>query len=535
MKTLLKNGFIVDGTGTPGYTGDVLIEGEKILSVSKTAIPAADAQVIDCTGKVISPGFIDAHSHQDRYIFLDCEKKMTEPFIRQGITTYVAGNCGLGVAGIEKGTPYTEALIGDPSNKDPKARMLFNSYAEFFEHLRSYGMRQNMAFMAPHGIAAGSVIGMEKEPTLTPEIEKRIEYLQEEALDSGCKGISFGLGYRPDNFFTDAEVRRASEVAIRRNKLITVHERVMSLNKPVTPGEELDNVRWTREFIELFRNSGAKLQMSHLLFVGHTAFASYDAMMEMFDREVKENGTDLWFDMYAHVQGVSSIQILLPKVFFSLTPGIYDDKAMLAKLAAGMDVAFKAVGIEPCDVQLCNGMSEDYLPYRGMFMDQIMKERGMNVAELYTDLYRKSNGYARVYFYVEQDERTIPLQMTNPRALYMTDACYIDGCHQNQAAYNTMPKFLRLARETKNQSLEETIAKMTGRSADRFDLTGRGYLKAGNFADIVVFDYNTIQDTSTPECPVAEPIGIEHVFINGSHILEQGKLDEASRSGQLVI
>ena len=135
---------------------------------------------------------------------------------------------------------------------------------------------------------------------------------------------------------------------------------------------------------------------------------------------------------------------------------------------------------------------------------------------------------------MEQEERTIPDQMVHPRALYMTDARYFEGCHQIQTAYNSMPKFLRLTRETGCQPLETTIAKMTGRTADRFDLRGRGYLREGCYADIVVFDYERIQDTSTPDRPDAEPVGIEHVFVNGSHILDQGKLDDGSRKGMIL-
>lgn len=97
-----------------------------------------------------------------------------------------------------------------------------------------------------------------------------------------------------------------------------------------------------------------------------------------------------------------------------------------------------------------------------------------------------------------------------------------------------MPKFLRIARETGNQSLEETVAKMTGRSADRFDLKGRGYLREGYYADVVVFDYANLRDTSTPDKPDAEPVGIEHVFVNGSHILSRGQLDANSRKGMIL-
>lgn len=533
-KLLLKHGWIADGTGNPGFTGDVMLEHDRILCVSETPLPPEDCRVIDCSGQVIAPGFIDCHSHQDRYLFYENELEMTEPFIRQGITTYVAGNCGFGVAGMEPGTPHREALISDPGSRDPNARLLFPTYADFFAHMARYGMRQNLALLAAHGVAAGSVLGMEPSGTLTPEIMRRIDYLLDEGMDAGCKGISFGLGYRPGNFFTDDQIRQASEHAIRRGKVIAVHERVMSLDHPMRPGEEPENVRWHREYIERFRDTGAKLQLSHLLFVGRSAFATYDAMMEMFDRQVETSGTDLWFDMYSYVQGVSGIQVLLPQVFYSMIPALYDNRELLSQFAAALNQAYADIGVPPSDIQLCNGIAEEYAPYRGMFMDEIMKARGVNVAELYTDLYRKTNGYARIYFYCEQDEANIPRQMLHPRALYMTDASVAPGCHQNQAAYGAMPKFLRLAREGGRQTLEETVAKMTGRAALRFDLKRRGFLRPGYYADLVVFDGYGIADRATPQKPDTEPLGISHVFVNGSHLLDRGRLNRASRSGMLA-
>ncbi len=532
-KIYLKNGFIVDGTGEEGYMGNVLIENNRIKEVSKTPISVENCEIIDCKGRIIAPGFIDSHSHQDRYIFYKNELEMTEPFIRQGITTYVAGNCGYSVAGIEKSSPYKEQLRSDPSNDDPIACQLWDTYEEYFEHLNNYGMRQNMAVMAGHGVALGSIVGLSGKEPITENVRKRVEYLLEEGMDSGCKGISFGLGYRPGSFISDDEVRETSEIVIRRNKLITVHSRVLSVFGKEIKGEP-GNVKWHREFIERFKDSDARLQISHLLFVGKSAYPTYDAMFEMFDNMVENGGMDLWFDMYSYTQGVSGIQVLMPQMFYQRLPDIYEDKGLMAELNKVMETTFDAVGILPSDIQLCNPIIPEYQRYKGMFMDEICSERDMNVAELYTELYKGSNGYARIYFYCEQSENNIAKQMLHPRALYMTDAAIAPGCHQNQCAYNSMPKFLRLSRETNKQSIEITIAKMTGNAALRFDILRRGFIKSGYYADIVVFDPDTIADTSTPKVPESDPIGIEHVFINGSHILNNGFLDSSSRTGMLV-
>jgi hypothetical protein len=163
-----------------------------------------------------------------------------------------------------------------------------------------------MAMLAGHGTALASVVGYTPSGATSPEDRRRVNTLLEEGLDAGCKGISFGLGYRPEQFVGDSEIRAASEIAIRRNAVIAVHSRALNIMLPALYGEDYSephNVRWHREFIDLFRDSGAKLQISHLVFCGLKAWKTYDAMMEVFDERMLYGGMDLWFDMYSYKQG----------------------------------------------------------------------------------------------------------------------------------------------------------------------------------------------------------------------------------------
>ena len=531
----LKSGIIMDGTGEQSYVGDVLVENGRIKCVSKTPLEV-DCPVIDCSGKVIAPGFIDAHSHQDGCIYYQNDLPYVEPFIRQGITTYVTGNCGVSAAGVLKGSVYGPGNSFLPPVPEGEPAF-WNTHAEYFDYLRKKWTRQNIAHLAGHGTALNSVVGATPKGPTSPEDKKKVLAILEEGLDAGCKGISFGLGYRPGTFVPDSEIREMAEIAIKRNKLITVHSRVLGAWAPDIYGDqpgEPHNIRWHRDFINMFRDTGARLQISHLLFVGRQAWPTYDTMFEMIQDFLDNGGMDLAFDMYSYCQGGTSIAIMIPQVFYDNLPEIYESKELTQKLQEALEAKARDRGIRDSDVILCNPVDPELEQYRGLDMETICKQRNMTLAELYMDLYRRTEGGAGVYLMIEQDEAKVPLQMTHPKAMYMTDAWFVPDSAQNPCAYGSMVRFLRICRETKNQTMEQTVAHMTGLTAKRFDLFGRGFLRDGYFADIVVFDPETVSDTATIDQPESYAKGIEHVFINGEHVLDHDHLDASVAPGMVL-
>ncbi|MDL2289607.1 amidohydrolase family protein [Clostridia bacterium OttesenSCG-928-F22] len=532
MKVLLKSGTIMDGSGEKGYVGDVLLEYGRIKKVSKTPLDA-DCPTIDCTGKVIAPGFIDAHSHNDCCMHFKDDLPFTEPFIRQGITSYVAGQCGFSIAGVEKGSPYGNETNFFPTEKD--GPQYFHTYEEYFDYLRKSGMRQNMAMFAGHGIALGSIVGAEPGGASSPDAKRRTAAILSEGLDAGCKGISFGIAYRPSLFIPDTEIREMAELAIKRNMVVTYHARALGTSGiPWYGNEEPHNLRWTREFLDLFRGSNARLQISHLLFVGETAWPTYEPMFELLQKNIDAGDIDLMFDMFSYTQGATSASMRLPQFFYDNLPQIYTDTSLWPQLEKEVRAFNEGRGIHPEDVLLCNPIDPEWDKYKGMSVAELSDKLGMGNGQFYMELYRRSGGTATLYMLVEQDENKIPLQMQHDKALYMTDAWVVPGSLQSAPAYGSLPKFLRLAREHKQQSMEMTIAKMTGRTADRFDLFGRGYLKDGYAADVVVFDAATVRENATSREPEQFPTGIHHVFINGEHVLNEGTLDASIKAGKLL-
>jgi N-acyl-D-amino-acid deacylase len=361
-RTLLKNGFVIDGGGGRGYLGDVLLEDFRIKCVSKGSLKVNECEIIDCTGKVIAPGFIDAHSHNDQTVYFKDDLTYLEPFIRQGITTFVVGNCGYSVAGMA-GDHLPTLHVPNDQGIGP-----WKTYQEYFDYMRGYGMRQNMVMLAGHGTALASVVGLAPTGATSPENLKKVEAILEEGLDAGCKGISFGLGYPLCKYITDDEVRAVCDFAIRRNAVIGVHSRTLNISLPILYGDDYSephNIRWHREFIDRFRDTGAKLQISHLLFVGTSAWPTYDAFFEMFDDRVANNGIDLWFDMYNYAQGATNVGLLLMPYFYDNIDTIYGNPQKIAVLQKEMEKSMELKGYPPSMMQMCNAYSVKYKRYQG--------------------------------------------------------------------------------------------------------------------------------------------------------------------------
>lgn len=530
-KMLLKNGLIMDGTGSKAYEGDVLIEGTQIKEISRKPIAVESCPVIDCSNLAITPGFIDAHSHYDQLVCLPDEWMYTEPFLRQGVTTYVAGQCGYTPAGLC--ADYAPSLLL-PNDQGIGP---WNTYAEFFDYMRSMGMRQNLAMLAGHTTALSSVVGMKPQSQTSREDMKRIAAILEEGMDSGCKGISFGLGYPPSKFIEDGEIRRVAELAVRRGKVIGVHSRVYNSAAPLLYGgdnSEPHNVRWHREFLELFQDSGAKIVISHIAFIGKAAWTSYDPYFEMLNESIKSGGMDLWFDIYPYAMGATNVGLLLIPYFYDHMEELFSHPAVMKELELELKKRFEDVGYPISMMMLCNAYCDKYRQYQGLLISEILDRTGLTLAEVFADLYLQSSGAATIYTLFDYPEEILPKMMKHPRSLYGTDAWYEPGSHQNAGTYGGFAKFLRLAREMDGFTIEQAVSHMTGMTADRYSLHGRGYLRKGYYADIVVFSPDSITECATIKNSNQYSKGVHHVFINGSHIIKNGRADKNVRNGWII-
>jgi len=541
---LLKNGFIVDGSGKKGFNGSLLIHDNKIEKISAREITGA-AQVIDCTGLVIMPGIIDAHSHMDWYLPIKGHDELKLPFTAQGVTTFMAGQCGYGVAGFRKKSNFMNMIgLGEKG----LFRIEWETMAQYFDHVKRIGMTHNMMTLAGHGTTRTSIRGFNAAPMTRDEMKEMLALL-EQAMDEGASGVSLGLQYEPGIFTNGEELREIAKLVKRKNKLLTVHLRAYSSLAPGYPmsipkilldyvspfdGYEPHNLLAIDEMLNIARDTGVRLQISHLIFVGTRTFKTCGDGLKRIDKAIQQ-GVDVKFDTYSYHCGQSIINVVLSPWFLAKVPGAFSDKKMLSKLKSELGTIQRFLGFGYNDIQITYANHEDLNQYNGMFLGEIAKKRGMDWFDCTMDIAHKSNGKASVLNHSYSNLEIIETLMRHPASLFMTDALPAVKGVQNPAAYGNFPRFFQLAREKNLISLEEAVYKMSGATAQRYSIKDRGFLREGLAADITVFDWKNIRDNNTLAETSKTPTGIQAVFINGKQVVKKGKIDAAIKAGKIIV
>jgi len=528
MTTLLKNGNIYDGTGSNPFVADILIKDEKIVSIVNECNETAD-RVIDLKGKSVAPGFIDMHSHNDWFVIKNEALPAFEPFIRQGITSFVTGNCGLSAVGFEKDTPYIDKIGGGLFGYRGEIRGVYERADKLLDAVDE-ASPCNIATLVGHCSARASVSGYENRK-LTENEEKRMLDIIEDNLKNGAAGVSLGLMYEPGVYGNIEELRKVAELCVKYDKPLTVHPRAeskVSMAYPQLFGRS-HLLRALDELIEISKGTNLKLQYSHAIFVGRSSFGDKKEFLEIV-KKLRAEGVRFQFDIYNELKGVSVITVIMPDWYRGMSEAERNAPITKIKLSVLVWATSKLLGFGFDDIEVAY-IGPGFEKYEGKTVHQLAVEYGKKDLDMYLQLCRESNFNGRVNMGPYTTEEIIHDFENNELCLYMTDAWLEDHGVQNPVLYNCFPKFLRDSLEGIGDSLPNTIRRMTGASADRFMLKERGYIKEGYFADITVFDEDVIKNTPKDK---KEAFGIEKVFINGNLIISDGVLDKdlAKHSGK---
>lgn len=529
-RVALRGGLIVDGTGGPPRRGDVLLRRGKIEAVGDAAGDAG--RTIDCTGKVVAPGFIDAHSHMD-FFAASGDPRHFDSFTAQGVTTFVAGNCGFSPFGFDAHTPHRDLLEGSLF-KAGCERFDWSSFAEYRNVLKRQGLTHNLVHLVGHGAARTSLSGFSARELSVDEHRHMLELL-ERAMEEGAAGVSLGLQYKPGVFANLDELRDVARLVAKHDKLLTVHAKAYSSfsgTYPMIPFGRAHNLKAIDDMLGLAKLTGVRLQFSHLIFVGSRTWDTFDEAIGLFDRAIAK-GVDVRFDMFPFECGATLLNTLLPEWFMAKMPGALRSPLSRARLRLEAEIGFRLVGFGYPDMQITNASCPEYDTYNGQFLPDIAAATGRSCFDTMLDLLDKSGAQTRVLFHGYYQDSIIDRLMRHPAAIFASDSWPEHGGHQNPAAYGTFPRFLRIARERKNISLEQAVHKMTGAAADRFRLQGRGRIEDGYAADITVFDWDTVNDCDDPTGS-APPIGIDRVFVNGQEAFSSTEPPSHARSGQVL-
>ena len=523
MKTLFRNGSIYDGSGGPAYVGDLLIEDDRILAVGGRIETEAD-RVLDLTGLQICPGLIDAHSHNDFFYDREDAEKYYRPFIEQGITTQITGNCSFSPFGADPDTPYRDKIGGG----------LFEtlapcSFAEFKRRAEGR-LYVNLVPLIGQGSVRAGMAGYDPKPFSPEQIEEELSHVRE-AMEGGAFGGSFGFMYEPDRYAGEDEILAFAREIAKYDGIVTIHPRacsIVSADYPLlTKKSHLE--LGLDEAVDIMEKSGCRLEYSHLIFTGQRSWKLLDKMLATFRRE-KEKGYPIAYDNYAFHYGASVITVVFPEWYARLTKEEAARPLNRFKLQLTILMYRKVLGIDWDDMVVAY-ISDEHPEYEGKTIPQAAAEEGLSNLDMYLKLVDLSDRAGSIYLGKYYNDEIVRRLMEDDMSVFMTDAWVEEKGLQNIAAFQTFPQFFLLARRY-GIPAEKIVRKMTGATADRYKIPERGYLRPGYLADLTVLDLEHLRvDERKPDF---RPEGVAYVYVNGQPVLEKG-VYVGGKAGRVVL
>ena len=534
----LSGGQVIDGTGAPAVRADVALRGDRIVAVGDLAQVAART-TIDCTGKIVTPGFIDIHSHSDWLVPGGDSGALVEPFVRQGMTTLVGGNCGFSPAPATACNRHSleasSRLIVDDAIDLP-----WNDMEDFLAALERTPLPLNVAELVGHGAVRAAVTGPLNPAPPTADELRAMEHHVRSALDAGCVGLSTGLGYPPGIFAGEDELAAFASWTGAAGKLFTSHLRAYSTVSPVyqtDPAQRAHNLAAIDEILRVAERGRTKLQISHLIFVGRNSWPTADDAIATIER-ARANGLDVAFDAFPYTAGNTTASVLFPPEMLPQLESILADPTLLDAVRQFGQAVFAQIGFWLEDVQIMRANAPAFEQYEGLFVGDAAQRAGMDVWEFYGRLVLESGRMARVlnhtYSGHEGTEDALRRVLAHPLCTIETDTFLTSHGFQNPASYGTFPRVLHTYVREGLFTLEEAVRKMTGAAAERLGWRERGFLKQGCAADVVVLDPKRLRDTADFTTPASYPEGIEHVLINGRHVVDGGRYDAHAAAGKVL-
>jgi N-acyl-D-aspartate/D-glutamate deacylase len=524
---LIKNGCIIDGSGKPGFTGDIGVRDGRIEAVAPR-VEGGAARIIELDGELAAPGFIDIHRHADAAVF---RPGFGESELRQGITTIINGNCGLSIVPLPPARragilDFLAPVIGTLPEEDGRGRPVrFESFSEYASLLKTMALPLNIGILGGSGTIRAAVMGYGGG---TPGEEElgRIHACLEDALAAGAPGVSVGFSYLPDTYYSAAGLARALAPLSSRageGPPLVCHVR----------GEGDLLYASVAEAIEAARLLRTPLRISHFKCIGRKNWgAGLEKVIALIERN-REEGMRIDCDAYPWTAGSTQLLSVLPPAF--LAGGIGEtlrrlrdpeERAGCRRTLSGPGRDFEnivlGVGWEAIYVTALE--SEENRPLIGKSVAEISAIRGTDPFDAAFDLLAEERCNVTMVDYITREEdieRIIRLPYTS----IISDSLYSGrGLPHPRSNTNTAMVFHELVSRRKVLKAEEAVHKLTGLPAEAMGLPGKGLLKPGFDADIVIFRPENISAPADYVRPDRFTAGIDYVFIAGQAVLEKDKL-----------
>ena len=535
--TRIANGLIIDGSGRPGFIGDILVDGDRIVAVEPREAEHQDARtpgqtgsdvLIDATGCLVTPGFIDAHTHSDAYLVIEPDAPSK---ISQGITTEINGQCGGSVV-----PRYGEARLSSDWAAILGERLTWHSLGEYRAVLEAARPAVNTVQFVGHNTLRSSVVGYCGRPA-TDDEQRKMEYLLEQALEEGGWGLTTGLIYQPGKYATPDEVVALAKVAAKKSGFYATHMR--------SEGDAI--LESIDEVIDLVKATGIRAEISHLKTSGRKNWHKIDAVLDKMEDAIGK-GLLLGSDRYPYCAAGTDLDVVFPD-----WAGEGAAPAECRRLA---DPATRRRIVDEIDAQdrdwstVMSGGTwhSDNKRYSGKTVAEILGFRTardltsstgapLTPGELICDILAKDGCKTGAFFFTMSEENLAKIY-ARPWIVPGSDASLrapwgpLGADHPHPRAYATMPEFYRRVRAL-GFSREETVARMTSVIARRFDIPNRGTLERGAFADLVVWKEEDFKAQSTFDDPHRFSTGVKLTMVNGTVPYRDGTFT-GDRGGRLL-
>lgn len=515
--TIIRNGNIYDGTGGKPYPADLAIQGDKIAKIAPN-IPERGKEEIDATNMAVSPGFINMLSWATTSLIAD-SRSLSD--IKQGVTLEVFGEGG------------SMGPLNKQMKEDEKASMGEFKYdidwttlGEYLESLERRGISTNVASFIGATTLRIHEIGYEDRPPTDQEMEN-MRNLVRQAMEEGALGIGSSLIYAPAFYSSTEELIELCKIASDYNGMYISHLRSES-NQFLEALEEL---------ITISEKAGIRAEVYHLKAGGVKNHYKMDQAIARIDA-ARKRGLDISTDMYTYIAGATGLDAHMPPW---VQEGGYNkwverlkDPDIRAQVKQEMTIdtdEWENLGYlaGPDGVLFAGFKNSDLRQYIGKTLKEVADELGKHYADVAMDFVIQDGSRVDVVYFLMSEEN-VKKQIQLPYISFGSDAGSL-APEGDFLKYNPHPRaygnFARLlgkyVREEKLIPLEEAVYKLSGLSADKLKIKDRGYLKKGNFADVVIFDPETIQDHATFSNPHQLATGVLHVFVNGMQVLKDGE------------
>jgi len=507
---VITGGTVYDGTGGPAWTADIGLVGDTIAAVGKIS-PEQAKRIIDASGMAVSPGFIDIHSHSDYTIL---RYPTTDSKVHQGVTTEITGNCGSSMAPLE-GT--ARKIVAEELEAEAGLGVSWSGYDSFCELTEKGGVSINQAMLVGHGVLRMGITGMDNRPMTADELGQAVAAL-ETAMDEGAWGLSTGLEYTPGNYAPTGEIVSLARVLARRGAVYASHIR----------NEERALLEAVNEAIDIGRQSGCRVEISHLKAAGKPNWAKQRAAIDLIE-SARSAGIDVLADAYPYTAYSTTLQIFVPPwAQEGGWEGLAKRLADAAERARIREAMASSVASDPGGWGLVVISSVKNEPNRavvGTNIQAIADRWGMEPVDAALRLLVEEEGSVSMIGH-GMSPANVEMVLSHPLVMIGSDGLSMapEGPAANQKphprSYGTYPRVLgHYCRERGIFDLPTAVKKCTSLPADQMGLDDRGRIARGMKADLVIFDPDTIADRATFDDPHQYAVGVHHVLVNGTPVI----------------